>query len=73
MTKPYTNKLGKDGKLTPEEHQQRISKGLCLFCGEAGHSANACPKKSNPQAKARAAQATPAPDSETPAPQETKN
>ena len=71
--KPYADKLGKDGKLTPEERQRRISKGLCLFCGEAGHSANACPKKSNPQAKARAAQATPAPDSETPAPQETKN
>ncbi|KAL7281329.1 hypothetical protein ACG7TL_004638 [Trametes sanguinea] len=56
--KPYSDKLGKDGKLTPEEHQRCFPNNLCLFCGGTGHSASACPKKSSSASKARAAQAT---------------
>ena len=43
--------LGKDGKLTPEERQRRITNNLCLRCGGSGHKADACPRG----AKARAA------------------
>jgi hypothetical protein len=35
-------KLGKDGKLTAEEHQRCLDKKLCLFCGGPGHSAWDC-------------------------------
>ncbi|KAL7281616.1 LOW QUALITY PROTEIN: hypothetical protein ACG7TL_004933 [Trametes sanguinea] len=70
--KPYSDKLGKDGKLTPEERQQRFANNLCLFCGGAGHSASACPKKSSSASKARAAQATPAAPTPAVAPAETK-
>ncbi|CDO76450.1 hypothetical protein BN946_scf185018.g3 [Trametes cinnabarina] len=73
--KPYADKLGKDGKLTPEERQQRFANNLCLFCGGAGHTAGACPKKTSSASKARAAQATPAAPAPTPAdaPKEPKN
>ena len=39
-----TGKLGKDGKLTPQEHQCRMDNSLCLFCGKTGHIAKACLK-----------------------------
>ena len=39
-----TGKLGKDGKLTPQEHQCCMDKSLCLFCGKMGHIAKECPK-----------------------------
>ena len=52
----YSDKLGKDGKLTDEERQRRFANNLCLFCGGAGHSARDCTKKSFATAKARAAQ-----------------
>ena len=39
-----TRKLGKDGKLTPQEHQCRMDNNLCLFCGKTGHIAKECPK-----------------------------
>lgn len=73
--KPYADKLGKDGKLSPEERQRRFTNNLCLFCGGAGHSANACPKKTSSAAKARAATAgAPAPAAAAPeAPKEPKN
>ena len=29
-----TGKLGKDGKLTSQEHQCRLDNSLCLFCGK---------------------------------------
>ena len=29
-----TRKLGKDGKLTPQEHQHCMDNSLCLFCGK---------------------------------------
>ena len=34
-------------KLTPEERNRRITEGLCLYCGGAGHIANLCPNKQN--------------------------
>ena len=39
-----TRKLGKDSKLTPQEHQCRMDNSLCLFCGKTGHIAKECPK-----------------------------
>jgi hypothetical protein len=36
-------KLGKDGKLTQQEHQRRQDNNLCLFCGQAGHRVHECP------------------------------
>ena len=73
--KPYSDKLGKDGKLTQEERQRRFANNLCLFCGGPGHTAGACPKKTSSAAKARAAQATPVatPTEPAKAPEETKN
>ena len=70
----YSDKLGKDGKLTNEERQRRFANNLCLFCGGAGHSARDCTKKSSSAAKARSAQAQPppAPVAATP-PAEPKN
>lgn len=55
--KPYSDKLGKDGKLTNEERQRRFSENLCLFCGGPGHTATTCPKKTS-STKGRAAQAS---------------
>ena len=37
-------KLGKDGKLTPQECQRCMDNSLCLFCGKTGHIAKECPK-----------------------------
>ncbi|KAJ8457683.1 hypothetical protein ONZ51_g11379 [Trametes cubensis] len=73
--KTYSDKLGKDGKLTPEERQRRFANNLCLFCGGAGHTASACPKKTSAATKGRAAQANPAPAAPAPAaaPKEPKN
>src|ERR1700679_1126165 len=52
------DKLGKDGKLTPQERQRRFDNNLCLFCGGTGHTAKDCSKASSSAAKtkARAAQ-----------------
>jgi hypothetical protein len=54
-------KLGKDGKLTPNERQRRFDNNLCMFCGGVGHKAPKCPKKSSnaSKAKARAAEVQP--------------
>lgn len=71
--KTYSDKLGKDGKLTQEERQRRFANNLCMFCGASGHIASACPKKSSSAAKARAAQAVPVPAVATPAAPVTKN
>ena len=49
-----SNKLGKDGKLTPEERKRRFDNNLCLFCGGAGHAAKDCPKSTSSAAKAKA-------------------
>ena len=48
-------KLGKDGKLTPQERQRRMDNSLCLFCGKTGHIAKECPKLSAIAARAHAA------------------
>jgi Retrotransposon gag protein/Zinc knuckle len=50
-----TGKLGKDGKLTPQERQRRMDNSLCLFCGKTGHIAKECPKSTAIAARARAA------------------
>lgn len=34
-------------RLSPEEKQKRLSKGLCLYCGRPGHFASSCPAKAN--------------------------
>ncbi|KIO12084.1 hypothetical protein M404DRAFT_19917 [Pisolithus tinctorius Marx 270] len=49
--------LGKDGKLTSTERQCRMKNNLCLFCGDAGHSAKDCPKSTSHAAKAHATMA----------------
>src|SRR5438445_56522 len=56
---PNANKLGKDGKLTPEERDRRFKLLLCLFCGLVGHKVPDCPhaKKS---AKGKASTTEPA-------------
>jgi hypothetical protein len=62
-----SDKLGKDGKLTPQERQRRFDNNLCLFCGGVGHSAKDCPKSSSSAAKAKA-RAAQAKEKETPDP-----
>jgi len=54
-TPDLTGKLGKDGKLTPQERQRRLDNSLCLFCGRTGHIANECPKVQAVAARAQAA------------------
>jgi hypothetical protein len=46
-TPDISSKLGKDGKLTPEERQRRFDQGLCMLCGTKGHIVKDCPKSSN--------------------------
>ena len=57
---PLSDKLGKDGKLTPQERQRRFDNRLCLFCGGAGHTAKECTKASASasKVKGRTAQVT---------------
>ena len=43
-TSSLSSKLGKDGKLLPEERQRHIDQGLCLLCGSKGHMVKDCPK-----------------------------
>jgi len=62
-----SEKLGKDGKLTPQERQRRFDNNLCLFCGGTGHTAKDCPKSSSSSAKAKA-RAAQAKEKETPDP-----
>ena len=52
--KPYANILGANGKLLESERKRRIENNLCLRCGQAGHRATDCPRRS---AAGRAAQA----------------
>ena len=46
--------LGKDGKLTEEEHQQHIKEKLCMFCGQPGHMAKDGPKSTSKSTKTKA-------------------
>ena len=48
-----TGKLGKDGKLTPQERQRCMDNSLC--CGKMGHIAKECPKSTAIAARAHAA------------------
>jgi hypothetical protein len=57
-TNPLTDKLGKDGKLTPQERQRRFDNNLCMFCGGAGHTANNCSKSTSSASKSKARAAT---------------
>jgi Ty3 transposon capsid-like protein len=57
-TNPLTDKLGKDGKLTPQERQRRFDNNLCMFCGGTGHTANNCSKSTSSASKAKARAAT---------------
>ena len=36
-------------RLTPEERTRRITQGLCLYCGGAGHIASLCPNRGKGQ------------------------
>ena len=45
--------LDSNGKLTSEDRERCMKQGLCLYCGEDGHLALACPKST--AAKIRAA------------------
>jgi len=56
-TAELLDKLGKDGKLTSEEHKRRFNMNLCMFCGATGPKAKDCPKSGSQAAKARAATA----------------
>jgi hypothetical protein len=58
--KPFTKtdlltKLGKDGKLTPEECQCQVDNNVCMFCGKSGNIAWECYKSSSCMVKARKA------------------
>ena len=53
------DKLGKDGKLTPQEQQWCMDGGLCLLCASSSHVIKDCPKAT----RGWAAQVTDATDS----------
>ena len=59
LTPNLSLKLGKDGKLTPQERQCRLDKNLCLFCSAPNHRAANC-NKAAAAAKACASKTTPA-------------
>jgi len=40
----HSDKLGKDGKLTPQECQCHFNNKLCLVFGQSGHIVTTCPK-----------------------------
>ena len=45
-----TDKLGKDGKLTPQECQQCMDGGLCLLCASSNYMIKDCMKAMRGQA-----------------------
>lgn len=55
-----TGKLDKSSKLTMEERQRHKDKGLCGYCGLAGHFVNECYKRLANQEAACARKAEPA-------------
>jgi len=54
-----TDKLGKNGKLTPEERDRCYKLQLCLFCSNSGHKVTDCPSAKN-SAKGKALTTEPA-------------
>ena len=57
----FSNVLGPDGKLLPEEKERRKQNNLCLVCGSEGHFSDKCPHRKAPT-KARAADLEPITD-----------
>jgi len=53
-TPELVGKLGKDVKLTPQEHQHCLDNSLCLFCAKPGHIAKDCSKTNSSAVKAHA-------------------
>ena len=45
-----SDKLGKDSKLLPKEHQRRINNNICLLCRANSHKVADCPKSTWAQA-----------------------
>ena len=45
-----TDKLGEDGKLTPQERQRHMDGGLCLLCASNSHMIKDCLKATRGQA-----------------------
>src|SRR6266511_6470979 len=44
---PHADKLGKNGKLTPEEQDCHFKLQLCLFCSLSGYKVTDCPSAKN--------------------------
>ena len=53
-----SNKLGKDSKLTSEEHAHQFANNLCMFGRGTGHKASKCPKNTSSTSKAKACAAS---------------
>ncbi|KIK15211.1 hypothetical protein PISMIDRAFT_115501 [Pisolithus microcarpus 441] len=51
QTSGLSNKLRKDGKLTPAKRKRCFDQNLCMFCGNAGHKAKECPRSISHAAK----------------------
>ena len=49
-----SNKLGKDDKLSAEEHQRHFNNNLFLYCGDTGHKTADCKKAATSTSKAKA-------------------
>ena len=49
-----SDKLGKDGKLSAEEHQRHFDNNLCLYCGGTGYKTADCRKAAASTSKANA-------------------
>ena len=45
-------RLAPKGPISQQEKSRRITKGLCLYCGESGHLRVDCPKKPKPESVA---------------------
>jgi hypothetical protein len=62
----FSDILGPDGKLKPEERKRRMDSNLCLRCGGMGHTVSNCPQ-SKAKPKGRAANVS-APTAAVPSP-----
>jgi len=40
-----SSKLASNGKLTSDEHKERLENNLCLYCSAGDHKLDSCPKK----------------------------
>ncbi|KAF9228286.1 hypothetical protein BS17DRAFT_813235 [Gyrodon lividus] len=60
-----SSKLGKDGRLTSEEHKHHFDLKLCMFCGAMGYMAKDCWKSTSHAAKMSPAPET-KPEASTP-------